>query len=213
MFTGIIEELGTVQSLTPRATGQRLTIACREVLEDATIGCSIAINGVCLTAAELHPGAFSADVAPETLRRSNLGALLPSSPVNLERSLSPQGRLGGHFVQGHVDSTGVIESLEQLGGGDWRLTVRVPAELDPFLVEKGSIAIDGISLTIARLEGDLVSAAVIPHTFANTTLRHYHTGSQVNIEADIIAKHVAKLLGRTGSATGLSVEKLKEMGY
>ncbi len=213
MFTGIIEELGVMQSLDPRAAGARITIRCKTVLEDAEPGSSIAVNGVCLTAAELRPDAFSADVAPETLGRSNLGALKPGSAVNLERPLSPHGRLGGHIVQGHVDATGEVRSLDELGDGNWWLTIAVPAEIDPYLVEKGSIAIDGISLTIAALEGELLSATVIPHTFENTTLRGYRPGSKVNLEIDIIAKHVAKLLGKTGRGSGLSVEKLRDMGY
>jgi riboflavin synthase len=213
VFTGIIEELGTVEALAPRGAGARITVRCKAVLEDAGLGSSISVNGVCLTAAELRADAFSADVAPETMSRSNLEALKAGSVVNLERPLAPQGRLGGHIVQGHVDATGEVHSLEELGDGNWWLTIVVPAEVDPYLVEKGSIAIDGISLTIAKLEGELASVTVIPHTFENTTLRGYRPGSKVNIETDIIAKHVAKLLGRTGQKPGLSVEKLRDMGY
>src|SRR5215469_14346399 len=155
MFTGIIEELGAVESLQERAAGARLKIRCQIVLDDMTEGASIAVNGVCLTAVDLRADSFSADLAPETLRRSNLGALRPLSRVNLERPLSPSGRLSGHIVQGHVDATGEFLSLEALGDENWWLRVRVPAELDPYLVYKGSIAIDGISLTIAELERDV----------------------------------------------------------
>ena len=213
MFTGIIEELGTLDRLEPRSAGGRITVRCRKVLEDSELGSSIAVNGVCLTAAELRADSFSADVAPETLRRSNLGTLRIGSPVNLERPLSPHGRLGGHIVQGHVDATGEFSSLEDLGDGNWWLTIKAPDEIDPFLVEKGSIAIDGISLTIARLEGELVSVTVIPHTVQNTTIHTYGPGSLVNLETDIIAKHVAKLLEKSGRRTGLTVEKLRGMGY
>jgi riboflavin synthase len=213
MFTGIIEELGTLDGLEPRTAGARVTIRCKKVLEDAELGSSIAVNGVCLTAAELRPDSFAADVAPETLRRSNFGELRIGSPVNLERPLSPHGRLGGHIVQGHVDATGEFSSLQDLGDGNWWLTIKIPPEIDPFLVEKGSIAIDGISLTIAALEGELVSVTVVPHTIRNTTIRTYGPGSLVNLETDIIAKHVAKLLGKTGRGSGLTVEKLREMGY
>src|SRR5271157_4722703 len=157
MFTGIIEELGEVESV-----GARLKVRCSTVAEDLTVGASIAVNGVCLTAVDPRPDSFSADIAPETLRRSNLGALRAGSRVNLERPLSPSGRLSGHIVQGHVDGTGEFLALESLGDENWWLRVRVPADLDPFLVYKGSIAIDGISLTIASLEADALSVTIIP---------------------------------------------------
>ena len=153
MFTGIIEELGAVESIESQAAaGARLKIHCRKVLEDMTEGASIAVNGVCLTAVDLRPESFSADLAPETLQRSNLGALRALSRVNLERPLTPGSRLSGHIVQGHVDATGEFLSLEALGDENWWLKLRVPAELDPYLVYKGSVAIDGISLTIAALD-------------------------------------------------------------
>jgi riboflavin synthase len=208
MFTGIIEELGTVEAAAPR-----LRIRCSTVLEGSTEGASIAVNGVCLTAVDPRPDSFAADVAPETLRRSNLGALRPGSRVNLERPLSPAGRLSGHIVQGHVDGTGEFLSLEALGDDNWWLRIRVPAELDPFLVYKGSIAIDGISLTIAALEGDVLSVTIIPHTYRNTTLGGYRPGAKVNLECDVLAKHVEKLLRKLDVKSGLTVEKLKEQGY
>lgn len=213
MFTGIIEEVGSAEGLEPRAAGARLTVRCDKVLEDSEAGSSISVNGVCLTVSESLAGAFAADVAPETLRRSNLGGLRAGSAVNLERPLSASGRLGGHLVQGHVDGTGELVALEELGDGNWWLTVRVPSELDPYLVFKGSIAIDGISLTVAALEGDLLSATIIPHTYENTTLRGSRPGARLNIECDIIAKYVAKLLGQIERPSGLTVEKLKELGY
>ena len=209
MFTGIIEELGTVESV----RGGRLTVRCATVREDLREGASIAVNGVCLTAADLRPGAFSADLAPETLRRSNLGGLRPGSRVNLERPLSPTGRLSGHIVQGHVDGTGELLGLEALGDENWWLRVRVPAELDPFLVYKGSIAIDGISLTIAGLESDVLSVTIIPHTYRNTTLGAYRPGARLNLECDILAKHVEKLLRKLDMKTPLTVDKLRENGY
>src|SRR5579883_2799912 len=152
MFTGIIEELGTVEAAAPR-----LRVRCSTVLEGSPEGASIAVNGVCLTAVDLRPDSFAADVAPETLKRTNLGALRPGSRVNLERPLAANGRLSGHIVQGHVDGTGELVSLEALGAENWWLRVRVPAELGQFLVHKGSIAIDGISLTVAELEGDVLA--------------------------------------------------------
>jgi riboflavin synthase len=213
MFTGIVEELGTVESLEARGAGARLKVRCAIVGADLTEGASIAVNGVCLTAVDLRPGAFSADLAPETLRLSNLGELRAGARVNLERPLSPTGRLSGHIVQGHVDGTGEFLSLESLGAENWWLRIRVPAELDPFLVYKGSIAIDGISLTIAALEGDVLSAAIIPHTYRSTTLAGYHAGSRVNLECDVLAKHVAKLLRKLDLKGTLTVEKLTENGY
>jgi riboflavin synthase len=213
MFTGIIEELGSVESVEGRAAGARLRVRCRKVLEDMTEGASIAVNGVCLTAVDLRPESFGADLAPETLRRSNLGDLRALSRVNLERPLSPGGRLSGHIVQGHVDGTGEFLSLEALGDENWWLKVRVPGELDPFLVFKGSIAIDGISLTIAALEADVLSVTIIPHTYRNTTLGTYKPGSRVNLECDILAKHVEKLIRGLDLKPRLTVERLRDEGY
>jgi riboflavin synthase len=213
MFTGIIEELGAVESIQSRAAGARLKVRCQKVLGDMREGASIAVNGVCLTAVDLRPESFSADLAPETLERSNLGALRALSRVNLERPLTPDSRLSGHIVQGHVDATGEFLSLTALGDENWWLKVRVPAELDAYLVYKGSVAIDGISLTIAALEGDVLSVTIIPHTYRNTTLGTYQPGSRVNIECDILAKHVEKLIRRLELKPRLTVERLREEGY
>jgi riboflavin synthase len=213
MFTGIIEELGEVESVLSRSAGARLKVRCATVAVDMTEGASIAVNGVCLTSVDPRPKSFSADLAPETLRLSNLGDLRAGSRVNLERPLSPAGRLSGHIVQGHADGTGEFLSLEALGDENWWLRIRVPAELDPFLVYKGSIAIDGISLTIAALEGGVLSATVIPHTYRNTTLGGYRPGARVNLECDILAKHVEKLLRKLDVKRPLTVEKLRENGY
>jgi len=213
MFTGIVEELGTVEVLQPQPAGARLKVRASTVMADMAAGASIAVNGVCLTAVDPRPDSFSADMAPETLRRSNLGALRPGSRVNLERPLSPTGRLSGHIVQGHVDGTGEFLSLESLGAENWWLRIRVPAELDPFLVFKGSIAIDGISLTIAALEADVLSVTIIPHTYRNTTLGGYRAGARLNLECDILAKHVEKLLRKLDLKQPLTVDKLRENGY
>jgi riboflavin synthase len=194
MFTGIVEELGEVESLAVKPAGARLTVRCRTVLGDAAEGVSIAVNGVCLTALGITGGSFSADLAPETLRLTNLGDLRAGSRVNLERPLLPTARLGGHFVQGHVDGVGKFLGLDSLGGDNWWLKIRVPREVDRYLVYKGSVAIDGISLTIAGLENDTLSVAVIPHTYRNTTLAGYEPGARINLECDVIAKHVEKLL-------------------
>ncbi len=193
MFTGIVEELGRVVEVQPKATGARLTIQCGGILEDATLGASIAVNGACVTAVELNDNRFSADLAPETLKRTNLGALRAGSAVNLERPLRAQGRLDGHFVLGHVDGTAEIVSLDALGDANWWLRLRVPRPLARYIVSKGSVAVDGISLTVAEVSDDVVSFTIIPHTYEHTTLHGYTSGSRVNLEVDILAKHLEKL--------------------
>jgi len=190
MFTGIIEELGKVASL----ENGRLTILCSRVLSDLTLGASIAVNGVCLTAVDITPHGFAADLAPETVARTNFGDLHPGDPVNLERPLSLNTRLSGHIVQGHVDGTGTLEHLRPLGDGNWELSVRVPTDLDRYLVYKGSITLDGISLTIASIENAVVKVAIIPHTYEATNLASRKPGDRVNIECDVLAKHIGKLL-------------------
>jgi riboflavin synthase len=197
MFTGIIEELGTVQSVEHGKTGARLTIACSRVLADATPGASIAVNGTCLTAVELGESQFSADLAPETLRRTNLGALRVGSLVNLERPLRAYSRLDGHFVLGHIDGTVEILALDALGQDNWWLRVRLPDQLTKYVVEKGSLAVDGISLTVAAIEGDEASFTIIPHTYEHTTLRGYGAGARVNLEVDMLAKHLEKLVAHS----------------
>ena len=193
MFTGIVEELGRVASVEKKETGAQLTIHCSGVLHDAVLGASIAVNGTCVTAVQLGPDYFAADLSPETLKRTNLGALHPGSPVNLERPLRANSRLDGHFVLGHVDGMAEIIALDDLGSDNWWLRLRVPAELIRYIVSKGSLAVDGISLTVAEVEGDVISFTVIPHTYEHTTLRAYQPGDRVNIEVDILAKHLEKL--------------------
>lgn len=195
MFTGIIEEVGRVEAEVGYVEpGPRFSIACKGVLGDLTLGASISVNGVCLTAVDIRPDGFSADLAPETLKRSNLGDLRAGDPVNLERPLMLSSRLSGHIVQGHVDGTGVLAALTELRDGNWELAVRVPRELDRFLVYKGSIAIDGISLTIAEVQDGLVRVAIIPHTYQATNIQGRKAGDRLNIECDVLAKHVDKLL-------------------
>lgn len=214
MFTGIIEELGAIDRLDSLPAGARIRIRCRQVLEEIREGASIAVNGVCLTAAGCDSASFSADVSPETLSRSNLGDLRTGALVNLERALSPSGRLGGHLVQGHVDGTGEFLGLEPLGSDNWWLKVRVPPELDRYVVVKGSIAIDGISLTVASLEQGVLGATIIPLTWQQTALRLHRPGDRVNLECDILAKYVEKLLAAfAGAAPKLTMDKLRELGY
>ncbi len=194
MFTGIVEETGTVLALARSATGARMVVAARKVLADLAPGGSVAVNGCCLTAVDVDELGFAADLSPETLDKTGLGALAEGDSVNLERPLLPTSRLSGHFVLGHVDGTGEVLALDALGNGNWWLSVRAPRELLQFLVYKGSIAIDGISLTVASLEADVVGVAIIPHTYEVTTLRSLRDGASVNLECDMLAKHVHRLL-------------------
>jgi riboflavin synthase len=197
VFTGIVEELGQVVALERAAEPARLTIAGPEVTSDARRGDSIAINGVCLTVTAIGDGQFSADVMGETLSRSSLGALAPGAPVNLERSVRPDGRLGGHMVQGHVDGTGVIVARVPAGG--WEVVrISVSGELSRYVVEKGSVAVDGVSLTVSALsppgEGAWFEVSLIPETLQRTTLGAKQPGDVVNLEVDMIAKYVERLL-------------------
>ncbi|MDX2150982.1 MAG: riboflavin synthase [Bryobacteraceae bacterium] len=213
MFTGIIEEVGAIDAIEPRAAGSRLRVRAKTVLDGSKEGDSISVNGVCLTAVDLRRESFAADVSPETLRASNLGDLRVGALVNLERPLSPGGRFGGHIVQGHVDATGEFIALEDLGAGNWWLKIRVPAEIDRYLVYKGSVSIDGISLTIAALEGSELAVAIIPTTVEKTALRQRRAGDRVNLEVDVLAKYVEKMLGAIDRPSKLTVEKLREQGY
>ena len=215
MFTGIIEETGTVKEFTRQTHGAKFMVAAETVLSDLTIGGSIAVNGVCLTATATQDHSFSADLSPETLERTNLGGLKSGSKVNLERPLSPTGRLSGHFVQGHVDGVGELISFAEAGDGNWWLRIRVPQELLRYLVYKGSIAIDGISLTIASVEEDTVGVAIIPHTYEATSLGGLGSGAKVNLECDVIAKHVERLMESVElrPRSRLTIDDLKEQGY
>lgn len=194
MFTGIVEELGVVRAITPRAGGARLDIGATTVLDDATIGASIAVNGCCLTVVELGDGAWSADAVVETLARTNLGDLAAGDPVNLERPVRLADRLGGHLVQGHVDGTGVVLEREPQSDGSVLVWFDGPPEVTRYVVHKGSITVDGISLTVAETAGDRFAVAVIPHTLSVTTLGTRAVGARVNLEADLVAKYVERLL-------------------
>jgi riboflavin synthase len=196
VFTGIVEELGTVRSVTPVADGARVVIAARTVIADAAIGDSIAVNGVCLTVVEHDDGTWAADAVTETLERTALGRLRAGDPVNLERPVRAEDRLGGHIVQGHVDGIGTLVAREALPDGSTRMRLRVPSALLRYVVEKGSITVDGISLTVAGIDDGeaTVEIAVIPHTLAVTTLGSKAPGDPVNLEVDVLAKHVERLL-------------------
>ncbi len=194
MFTGIVEELGRVRSIDPVAGGARLVIEARTVLDDAEIGASIAVNGCCLTVVELGDGWWAADAVTETLTRTSLGSLASGDAVNLERPLRLADRLGGHLVQGHVDAVGEVADRRPLPDGSTEIGFTVDAELLRYVVEKGSITIDGISLTVASLRPAGFTIAVIPHTSAVTTLGTKGPGSPVNIEVDVLAKYVEQMM-------------------
>ena len=197
MFTGLVEECGRVESVEKRPAGRRLWIAASLVLEDARVGDSIACSGCCLTAVAVEPARFAVDAVPETLRRSTLGDWGAGTPVNLERSLRLSSRLGGHLVQGHVD--GVGEVLARVPEGDGaRLRLSLPAEVMRFVALKGSLAVDGVSLTVAGLTGASAEIAYIPHTLAMTSAGSYVPGTRVNLEVDLLARYLARMLERPG---------------
>jgi len=194
VFTGLVEEVGTVRSVTPVGNGARVEIGAALVLTDVEMGASIAVNGCCLTVVDWGDGWWAADAVPETLSRTNLGALGPGDPVNLERPLPANGRYGGHVVQGHVDGTGAVQRIEQLDDGSYLFTFSLPAELGVYVVEKGSIAVDGVSLTVADVTPTTFSIAIIPHTHAVTAMGRRRVGDTVNVEADVLAKYVERLV-------------------
>jgi riboflavin synthase len=189
VFTGIVEEVGIVG-----VAGARMKVNCRSVLADTKEGSSIAVNGVCLTAARVEPNGFWCDLSPETLARTNLGALQAGSRVNLERPAAIGDRLSGHIVQGHIDGTAEFISLDALADGNGWLKIRVPQTLDRYMIHKGSVTLDGVSLTIAALDDLVLGVAIIPHTYANTILGSYRSGASINVEVDVIGKYVEKFL-------------------
>ena len=194
MFTGLVEEVGQITAVTARGPGSRLEISATVVVEGLKLGDSVAVNGTCLTAIEIRSGGFAVDCVAETLTRTALREIDPGAAVNLERAMRLGDRLGGHLVQGHVDGVGEITSCRPEGDG-YRLHVRVPAALMTFVVEKGSIAIDGVSLTVAERHADGVTIALIPHTTSHTTLGPGRVGTLSNLEVDLVAKYVAQLAG------------------
>ncbi|MEX0742903.1 MAG: riboflavin synthase [Actinomycetota bacterium] len=190
MFTGIVEERGVVREV----GGSRLAVGCRTVTSDAEVGASVSVNGVCLTVVERSEAHLAFDVSEETLRRTSFARLSEGDPVNLERPLTLASRLGGHLVQGHVDGVGeVVEVAPEKDGAAW-VTIRAPMDLRRYLVEKGSVCVDGVSLTVAARDGDSFAVALIPHTLAATTLGSAQPNDPVNLEVDVIAKYVEALL-------------------
>ena len=214
MFTGIIEEVGTVSRVQHSCNASFIEIQAKKVLEDVHLGDSIAVNGVCLTVTHFGGGVFRADVMNETLNRSSLGSLTNGSPVNLERAMAANGRFGGHIVSGHIDGTGIITDIKNDGIAVW-YTVSAAPELLRYIVEKGSIAIDGISLTVAKVTDTSFSVSIIPHTAAQTILSTKKTGDTVNLENDIIAKYAEKLMkpAETPKTGGITMDFLAKNGF
>ena len=214
MFTGIVEELGKVKQVVSGSAWGQIEIAGQKVLEGTKLGDSIAVNGVCLTVTNLRSDSFTADVMAETMRRSNLGSLKKGDQVNLERAMAADGRFGGHMVSGHIDGTGVISQMKQEGNAVW-VTVDTSEELMRLIVEKGSIAIDGISLTVAKEMPGAFQVSIIPHTGEETTLLKKKTGAVVNLENDMIGKYVEKLMRKEpeGGGSSLTLDFLKQHGF
>lgn len=216
MFTGIVEEIGVIRSLASNQSGAALTVDAARVLEQIRLGDSIAVNGACLTVTGLSAGSFTADVMLETLRKTSLGSLRIGARVNLERALTLGGRLGGHLVTGHVDAATAIVSLQQKGIAA-EIRVMLPPELQPFVIPEGSVALDGVSLTIAAIEAGALMVGLIPHTKETTTLGDRRVGDLLNIETDLLGKYVSRLLQREGApekkgiTTDLLVENDREL--
>ena len=212
MFTGIVEEVGTVRRVPPASSAGAIVIEAHRVLEDTRIGDSIAVNGVCLTVTAMADGQFSADVMPETLRASGLGSLRVGDPVDLERAMPADGRFGGHIVSGHIDGTGRIRSIVRERNAHI-VIIEAPKRILDLVVEKGSIAIDGISLTVANVEETAFSVSIIPHTATETVLLKKRPGDAVNLENDIIGKYVQKLLRPRETKQGVTLDYLIENGF
>lgn len=217
MFTGIIQSVGQIRRLEPRGGDVRLTIGTGKLpVADAALGDSIAVNGVCLTAVDLAGDSFSADVSRETLSLTTLGGLTPGSPVNLEKALTLATPLGGHLVSGHVDGVGRVLARTQ-DGRSWRLRIEAPVELARYIAHKGSICVDGVSLTVNGVDGACFGVNIVPHTLDETILVHYQAGTRVNLEVDLIARYLERLLlgdkAAEPNASGLTLEFLAEHGF
>lgn len=212
MFTGIVEEIGIVKGFTKKSRGADIVVQCSKVLENTKIGDSIAINGCCQTVVVMDENSFTANVSGETLSISTLGNFKSGEKVNLERALTPTSRMGGHIVQGHVDCKGKFLRFEKLADF-YDLTFEIPHEAAAYVVYKGSIAINGISLTVAEINENVFKVAVIPHTFENTTLNTLSAGEFVNIETDILGKYVEKFLSANHNKNRLNEDFLKENGF
>jgi riboflavin synthase len=219
MFTGIVEEVGHVVRIEQRGENRRITVAAQRTPKELKTGDSVAVSGVCLTAVDIKPGSsktgsFGADLAPETWMRTSFSRIHEGALVNLELPMKSDGRFGGHIVQGHVDGVGRLLVLERIAESEnWCLSIELPDDVEKYTVYKGSISIEGISLTVAKLEGNLCTVAIIPHTVEKTNLHSLKPGDPVNLEADLIAKYVEKIMRGDASESSLTVEDLVRQGF
>jgi riboflavin synthase len=213
MFTGIVEEVGRVSGIEQRGENRRITITAEHAPKELRAGDSVAVSGVCLTAIDINPDSFCADLAPETWLRTSFSRIHEGALVNIELPMKADGRFGGHIVQGHVDGVGKLVALERIADSEnWWLQVQLPDEVEKYTVYKGSISIEGISLTVAQLENNRSTIAIIPHTVERTNLHSLKPGDPVNLEADLIAKYVEKMMQR-GAESSLTVEDLVQQGF
>lgn len=213
MFTGLVEEVGTIKSVSPRGKGATVVVTANKVLEELKLGDSIAVSGACQTVIAFDNGGFTVEAVQETMRRTRFGSWRSGDPVNLERAMRPMDRLGGHLVSGHVDGLSEVLDIRQLDGS-WRLRLALSAEGSPFVVEKGSVCLDGISLTIASRGENWFEVEIIPHTWSETTLCNLRKGDRIHVEWDQIAKYVQHMLkGYTSQQGGLTMEKLFQSGF
>jgi riboflavin synthase len=214
MFTGIIEEIGKVRHIDKRSENRRITVAAERTPKELNTGDSVSVSGVCLTALDITPGSFAADLAPETWSRTSLSRIREGALVNLELPMKADGRFGGHIVQGHVDGVGKVISFDRIADSEnWWLEIELPGDIEKYTVFKGSISIEGISLTVARLERNRCAIAIIPHTVEMTNLHSLKHGDPVNLEADLIAKYVEKMMSGRGSESSFTIEELVEQGF
>jgi riboflavin synthase len=214
MFTGIIEEVGRVVKIEQRGENRRITVEAAQAPMALATGDSVAVSGVCLTALDIKSKSFGADLAPETWARTSFSQIHEGALVNLELPMKADGRFGGHIVQGHVDGVGKMIELERIAGSEnWWLHIEIPSEIEKYTVFKGSICIEGISLTVAKLEGNHGTVAIIPHTVEMTNLGSLKPGDPVNLEADLIAKYVEKMMKSAPTQTAFTVEELVKQGF
>lgn len=214
MFTGIVEEVGRITRIEQRGENRRITIAAERTPKELGLGNSVSVSGVCLTAVDIKPGFFSADLAPESWVRTSFSRIHEGALVNLELPMKADGRFGGHIVQGHVDGVGKVIAFERIAdSGNWWLEIELPNDVEKYTVFKGSISIEGISLTVAKLENNRCTIAIIPHTVEMTNLRSLKAGDPANLEADLIAKYVEKMTKSHSSESFLTVEDLVEQGF
>jgi riboflavin synthase len=214
MFTGIVEEVGRIARIDQRGESRRITIEAQRVPKELKSGDSIAVSGVCLTALDIKAESFCADLAPETWARTSFSRIHEGALVNLELPMKADGRFGGHIMQGHVDGVGELIALERIANsGNWWLRIQLPRDVEKYTVYKGSISIEGISLTVAKLEGRICTIAIIPHTVEMTNLSSLKPGDPVNLEADVIAKYVEKMMHGESAASSLTVEDLVRQGF